>query len=120
MKKHKQSEKNNRPTSHTRQTEKPDSIYKALFKLLDLTLEHRKHLNGHRGLTDRDIEKLGYKSLPFRKLDLCHNLIKAGHSLEGVPGFWKNGKNWDLTGKSGLLIPIRNRAGAITGAKIRV
>jgi hypothetical protein len=120
MKKHKQSQENNRPTPHARQTKNYDIVYKALLKLLDLTQEHRKQLNGRRGLTDGQIEKLGYKSLPWRKQAFCHNLIKDGHSLEGVPGFWKNKSNWDLTGKTGILIPVRDRNGLITGLKIRV
>jgi hypothetical protein len=94
-------------------------VYSELLKLLDLTLEHRKALNT-RGLTEKEVAQLGYKSMPLRKQEVTASLIKKCGAVAGVPGFWKNGNNWDCAGKTGILIPVRSRDGLITGLKIRV
>ncbi len=93
--------------------------YSELLKLLDLELEHRRQLNS-RGLTEKEIATLGYKSMPLRRQELCSSLIKKVGSLAGIPGFWKNGDNWDCAGKTGIIIPVRDRGGQITALKIRV
>jgi hypothetical protein len=93
--------------------------YTELLKLLDLDLEHVRLLT-KRGLTEEEIKTYCYRSLPFKKQETVASLIKKIGTVQGVPGFWKNGANWDLAGKSGILIPVRNPQGLITSLKIRV
>lgn len=96
-----------------------NKVYTELLGLLDLTLEHRRTLN-NRSLTEDEVTRFGYRSLPLRKQELVATLIKKVGKVEGVPGFWKNGANWDLAGKTGIVIPVRSKDGLITSLKIRV
>src|SRR5262252_4982572 len=96
-----------------------NKVYTELLKLLDLTLEPRRTLY-NRSLIEDDIEQFCYRSLPLPKQELVASLIKKVGKVEGVPGFWKNGNNWDLAGKTGIVIPVRSKDGLITSLKIRV
>ncbi|MCL2772667.1 MAG: CHC2 zinc finger domain-containing protein [Oscillospiraceae bacterium] len=105
-----------------------DEIHQTLSMLLDmLTLSepHRKNLR-NRGLTDEQIDRLGYKSTP--PFYLCQlltgRLIQQGCTVQGVPGFYigDNGK-WTVkfhTRTAGILIPVRGIDGLIRGAQIRL
>jgi hypothetical protein len=102
-----------------------NAAFSALFNQLTLSDFHRQKLRG-RGLTDEQIDRLGYKSTPkarqCEKLTACIN--GQGHTVQGVPGFYlnDNGK-WtvkfnDFT--SGIIIPVRGIDGLIRGAQIRL
>lgn len=97
-----------------------DNIYRALLSFSPLTPEHAAALS-RRGLSVEDVRGLGYGSLPIRRTELCQRLESSFKTLQGVPGFWMNERGgWELAGKSGILIPIRNREGLIVGMKVRV
>ena len=50
---------------------------------------------------------------------IADGLARAGVSLLGVPGFWIDHKDhWRLEGPGGVLLPIRNADGYITGCQI--
>jgi len=96
-----------------------------LLGMLQLSEPHRKNLLG-RGLTDEQIDRLGYKSTPPPYLcqSLTERLIKQGCTVQGVPGFYL-GDNGRWTVKfykrtSGILIPIKGIDGLIRGAQIRL
>lgn len=96
-----------------------------LLSMLTLTEPHRKNLLD-RGLTNEQIERLGYKSTPPPYLcqSLTERLIKQGCTVQGVPGFYMNDSGkW--TAKfykrtAGILIPARGIDGLVRGAQIRL
>lgn len=102
---------------------KRDTAYKALLKRLTLSIEHKQDLL-RRGLTELDIERIGFKSVS-RFVDptsLTKKLVTAGIDLRGVPGFGiSSSGDWTMARlpDSGYLIPIRNGAGLIQGFQIR-
>lgn len=47
-------------------------------------------------------------------------LEKEHDDFKGVPGFWRDEfGNWKLAGSTGMMVPIRDESGSITGVKIR-
>lgn len=99
--------------------------YSLLFHMLSLTSAHREHLRSEkRGLTDEQIDHLGFKSTPpyFLCRSLTERLIKQGCKVEGVPGFYLHeGGYWTLKFSSrtaGILIPVVGIDGLIRGAQI--
>lgn len=99
--------------------------FTALLSILTLSKEHREHLQTVRGLTDEQIEKLGYKSTPpfYMCRSLASRLLEKGYQLEGVPGFYQKDGQWTIassTYTSGILIPARTRQGCISGFQIRL
>ena len=96
-----------------------------LFGMLTLRTPHRLHLRSDkRGLTDEQIEVLGFKStpLPFLCRSLTDRLIKQGCTVQGVPGFYmdEDGR-WTVKfhrRTSGILIPAVGIDGLIRGAQI--
>lgn len=74
-----------------------------------------------RGFSCEELDELGYGSLPIKRVELCEKLARKFGGLKGVPGFWIDDRGvWQLAGKSGILVPIRDRTGAIRGLKVRV
>lgn len=97
------------------------ATYSALLSMLSLAPDHREKLL-KRGLTDADIERLGYKTTPVIGASaIAKQLLNAGYYLAGVPGFYRdNDDNWTFVQeKRGILIPARNMGGQIQGLKIR-
>lgn len=96
-----------------------------LLGMLQLSEHHRKNLLG-RGLTDEQINRLGYKSTPPPYLcsSLTERLIKQGCTVQGVPGFYlSDSGRWTVKfykRTSGILIPIKGIDGLIRGAQIRL
>lgn len=102
-----------------------NETYSALFAMLTLSKEHREHLQTVRGLSDEQIEKLGYKSTPpfYMCRPLTERLLQKGCQLEGVPGFYQKDGHWTVLFSSrtaGILIPIRDLDGLICGCQIRL
>ena len=100
--------------------------FSMLLELLTLTPQHRKHLREVRGLTDEQIERLGYKSTPpfYLCRSLAQKLRSRGCKVEGVPGFYvgKDDK-WTVNFNSvtaGIIIPAKGIDGMIRGAQIRL
>lgn len=96
-----------------------DSTYRALLSELSLSATHLGHLK-RRGLTDIEIEDLGYKTLgPNGSYELIKRLQARVVKLEGVPGFYIEGGLWKLVGVNGLAIPVRDIRRRIAGVQIR-
>lgn len=100
--------------------------FSMLLELLTLSPKHRKHLQEVRGLTDEQIERLGYKSTPpfYLCRSLTEKLRSRGCKVEGVPGFYvgKDDK-WTVNFNSvtaGIIIPAKGIDGMIRGAQIRL
>ena len=106
----------------------PEVVHRTLTGLLGmltLTKLHREHLQTVRGLTDEQIDRLGYKSVPAHYLckSLTDRLISEGYTVEGVPGFYTKDGKWTVRFPSmfaGILIPVRGVDGKIRGCQIRL
>lgn len=97
------------------------ATYRALLSKLTLASDHRDNLLG-RGLTDADIERLGYKTTPVVGMtQIAKQLQSDGLYLAGVPGFYRDDSGaWTfIHEKRGILIPVRDRYGRIQGLQIR-
>lgn len=96
-----------------------DISYKALLAELELSETHRLTLQ-RRGLTDSEIHALGYKSIPANgRQELITRLQTRDIKLAGVPGFYLKAGQWNLSGESGITIPVRDIKGRIIGLQIR-
>ncbi len=97
----------------------------GLLGMLKLSEQHREHLRVKRGLTDEEIERLGYKSTPpfYMCKPLTNRLISQGCTVEGVPGFYQKDGQWTVsfsTILAGILIPVRGVDGLLRGCQIRL
>lgn len=99
--------------------------YSLLLEMLSLTDRHRRHLRSpKRGLTDEQIDLLGYKSTPpsFLCRTLTEKLLVKGCTVQGVPGFYQTEDgNWSVRFSkrlAGILIPARGLDGLIHGTQI--
>lgn len=113
-----------------RQSEKasPAEIHQTLSLLLaQLTLRpaHREHLRSpKRGLSDEQIESLGFKSTPppFLCRSITARLIQQGCKVEGVPGFYRDDCGyWTMAfykKTAGILIPAIGFDGRLQGFQI--
>lgn len=97
----------------------------GLLGMLKLSEQHREHLRNVRGLSDEQIERLGYKSTPpfYMCKPLTSRLIEQGYTVEGVPGFYQKDGIWTVnfsTVTAGILLPARGIDGMIRGFQIRL
>ena len=93
------------------------ATYRALLSKLTLASDHKENLLG-RGLTDADIERLGYKTTPVVGMaQIAKQLQSDGLYLAGVPGFYRDDSGaWTfIHEKRGILIPVRDRYGRFQG-----
>lgn len=97
------------------------STYYDMLLHLELSPKHRADLLA-RGLSEERIERNMYRTLPRdgRARRFLAGLLSDFHDLEGVPGFYVKGKYWDIAGRSGLLVPYRDKDGSIQGLQIRL
>ena len=96
-----------------------DAAYQALLDHLPgLTDDHLENLLG-RGLTNKDIERLGLKSFVFPK----GHVLRAPKKLDtyGVAGFYTgpDGRRYVNTESQGIMIPYRDLHGRIGMIEIR-
>ncbi len=96
-----------------------------LLGMLTLSKRHREHLRTVRGLTDQQIDALGYKSTPpfYLCRKLADRLLEKGCTLQGVPGFYQKDGHWTVkfyTKTVGILIPARGIDSLIRGLQIRL
>ena len=107
-------------------TDQRERVYREMLTMLRLKERHRKHLLS-RGL-DREqvsrMEEMGFKSTDSEAAaSICRRLIKSGHSLEGVPGFYLNrDKEWRIAFfdyNEGFLCPVWTRERKLIGFQIR-
>lgn len=97
------------------------ATYSALLSMLSLAPDHKQNLL-ERGLTEHDIEQLGYKTTPVvGTATIAKQLQNDGYYLAGVPGFYRNEDDkWVfIHERRGILIPVRNKDGQIQGLQIR-
>ncbi|MBI4332460.1 MAG: DUF3854 domain-containing protein [Chloroflexi bacterium] len=96
-----------------------DAAYRTLLGELVLATHHRDNLQ-RRGLTDHDINRLGYKSFPiYGRAAIVDRLQANGITLTGVPGFWLDSGKVRLAGPDGIAIPVRDLRGRIQGLQVR-
>lgn len=85
--------------------------FSLLLQMLILSATHREKLRA-RGLTDDQIDSLGYKSTPppYLCLSYTERLLKQGCTVQGVPGFYLNADGkWTVKfhkRTAGILIPV--------------
>ena len=106
----------------------PAEIHQTLALLLaQLTLRaaHREHLRSpKRGLSDEQIEALGFKSTPppFLCRSITDRLIRQGFRVQGVPGFYRDDSgHWTMAfykKTAGILIPAIGFDGRLQGFQI--
>lgn len=99
-----------------------NKTYTVMLDSLSLSHTHREHLRTVRGLTDEQIDRLGYKTVPSGSTaSLLSKLENQGCVFEGVPGFYKTGDGrWTLNCfGGGFFIPYRNLDGQIQSLNIR-
>ena len=106
----------------------PAEIHQTLSLLLaQLTLRpaHREHLRSpKRGLSNEQIESLGFKSTPppFLCRSITDRLIRQGCRVQGVPGFYRDDSgHWTMAfykKTSGTLIPAIGFDGRLQGFQI--
>ncbi len=94
-----------------------DTAYRALLGEVALSGAHRDNLR-RRGLTDADITRLGYKTLPLNGRGAIVEKLQ-GVPLTGVPGFWLHGGEVRMAGPAGIAIPVRDLRGRIQGLQVR-
>lgn len=98
-----------------------DATYRALLSLTNLHKRHAGDLMA-RGLSEEQIRKFAYRSMPSDPKAIALKLLRMGCTIENVPGFYKDKDgSWTMlyTG-SGILIPQRNSKGQIQGFQIRL
>ena len=97
------------------------ATYTALLSRLALASDHRENLL-HRGLSQEDISRLGYKTTPLVGCgSLAKRLLEEGRYLAGVPGFFKEDGHWSVKFPGrGILIPVRDVKGRIQGMQVRL
>lgn len=97
------------------------ATYSALLSKLTLSADHKENLR-NRGLTEDDIARLGYKTVPVVGMSVIASQLQSeGLYLAGVPGFYRTETgSWTFVHeKRGILIPVRDRYGRIQGLQIR-
>lgn len=102
-------------------TETRHAVYSALLSEISLAQDHRQNLL-NRGLSNDDIEQLGYKTTPIVGMTtLAGRLESDGHNLSGVPGFFRDSNNsWTFVqAQRGILVPVRDMESHIQGLQIR-
>ena len=100
---------------------KRDAAYRRLLALLSLSPDHRDNLR-QRGLSDAEIDAGGYRTLPTNgRARIAKKLMaELGQDFTAAPGLVISDGRPRIAAPSGLLIPVRNLAGQIIAAKVRV
>ena len=101
-----------------------DRVYGALLDGLSLSHTHRQDLH-RRGLSERQIKRLGYRTLPSRDREgLAVKLLERfGQEVcSKVPGLYEKYStptSWSIAGTPGILIPVRDVQQRIVALKVR-
>lgn len=113
------------PPAQTAPVEKRDRVYRKFLQLLNLKPRHAEDLL-RRGLTEWEIRKNGYRSVPEGEApwSVCGSLVRPGYDLNGVPGFYKArgpyGTYWTFSRQPGYFIPVRDEKGRIQALQRRM
>lgn len=94
-----------------------NKVYRKLLSLLPLQSHHYQHLR-ERGMTDNEIERFNYKSLPAGGREKILSYFDS-KEVERVPGFGLKRGQLTLAGRPGLLIPVISPEGHIVSLVIR-
>lgn len=97
------------------------ATYHEMLMHLQLSPKHKANLLS-RGLSEERIEHNMYRSLPSSESarHLLAGILTDFHTLEGIPGFYVKDGQWTIAGRSGLLIPYRDKSGLIQGLQVRL
>lgn len=105
-----------------------DAIYKRFLNQLTLSKAHHDDLI-KRGLTEEEIQKGGYKSVPvggfttFAKESFTYETSDylRRHRQQGIPGFYDitSPEPGVVSTHSGYFVPVRDQFGHISGMQIR-
>lgn len=113
------------PQAHRADARQIHQTYSLLLGMLGLSSAHRAHLKSEkRGLTDGQIDSLGFKSTPpgFLCRSLTERLLKQGCTVEGVPGFYLHEQGyWTVRFSrraAGILLPAVGIDGLVKGMQI--
>ena len=97
-------------------------VYTRFLQLLTLTQVHRDRLRSpRRGFDDEMIEHVGFRTLPKDATRRCEITEELAGSLElgSVPGFFElPDDEWSLSGRAGILLPVKNACGLIVALQI--
>lgn len=101
-----------------------DRTYRTMLGLLRLRTDHFQSLL-NRGLKPEQIEANQYRSTPVQSAEeIAPALLRAGCTLQGVPGFYMDSKGiWRLNlypKLAGILVPVCSLDGLISGFQIRL
>lgn len=104
-----------------------NQVYQTMLEYLSLEELHRENLR-RRGLSAKEIlqmERKGYKSIrPEESVVIARRLIKQGHRLQGIPGFFVNRNgDWEAAfyeGNKGYLCPVYSVEGLLVAFQIRM
>ncbi|WP_027364879.1 toprim domain-containing protein [Desulfotruncus alcoholivorax] len=110
----------------TAPVEARNRVYRDFLRLLSLNPHHKDDLI-RRGLSEMDIKRNGYKSIPEsdKPWSICRRLIERGHDLHGIPGFFKargryGGNYWTFDWQTGYFIPVLDSNGRIQALQRRM
>ncbi len=98
-----------------------DRVYTALLELLALSDLHRDNLRA-RGLTDEQIDRAQYRSLPYSTVDFRVQRLADmfdDDDLVRIPGLTRKKDRLALTHDAGMLVPVRDTAGQVVALKVR-
>lgn len=95
------------------------NVYSLLLEQLSLREGHRAKLT-LRGLSEAEVDRLGYVSAPgHAEADSVAERL-AKHDLRGVPGFYRQAGRFRLRDLgSGIYIPVRDAQRRIRGIQLR-
>ena len=96
-----------------------DHTYSCLFRISKLRDRHRQSLKSARGLSDEDIDILGYRSCPRDGKAAAKRLLAMGCTLDGVPPFYKDEDGtWNARFYDGVMMKKLNAAGQIQNVEV--
>lgn len=112
------------PEAERRPVEELDKVYCDLIRITSLSDAHKKALMD-RGLTERQIQAYGFRTVdPSMSAEICRKLMKRGHKLEGIPGFYFDTFNneWRMNtwSMAGIYCICPDENGYIQGFQIRL
>lgn len=107
-----------------RKKEDIDNVYCSLIKHTSLSKKHKEALL-KRGLTEKQIESYGFRSVDnSRSAAICRLIQKEGISLNGIPGFYydKFNREWTINtfGMDGYVCICPDENGLLQGFQIRL
>ena len=108
-----------RPETPRADVEHVSNVYSHLLSWLPLREGHRAKLL-LRGLSDAEVERLGYVSAPdpAESDAVAESLSK--YDLRGVPGFYHQAERWKLRDLGpGIYLPVRDARRRIRGIQLR-